>query len=304
MWRACVRACVRACGVKCVSCKIKSRLKPVHHPATPFIPGPHPRPRRRRRGGNSAHPSTSTPSPAAATAAAAGSAGAPRREEVRQPRVPLRRQPPRRARDDRRVPRWRGQPPNDERVEGLAAARVAPQGALEGPRGAAGVSSGGAGPGAQEPSVREEGRGGRRRGRGKGREACCCCCCVRSGGPRGAVRARVSQPRTTASSEPSPRSIAAMMVRVRWVGWVVARSPSARRAEGKLSAAMFNSARTSLVSSWPAWTEVIAVNRFRRASGSSSGSISAKAAARSGCGCASQAFFNTRAAFFLSPPRM
>jgi len=86
------------------------------------------------------------------------------------------------------VPRWRGQPPNDERVEGLDAARVAPQGALEGPRGAAGVSSGGAGPGAQEPSVREEGRGGRRRGRGKGREACCCCCYVRSGGPRGAVK--------------------------------------------------------------------------------------------------------------------
>ena len=76
------------------------------------------------------------------------------------------------------MPRRRGQASHDERIKGLYAARVSPQGPLEGPSGAAGVSRGGAGPGAKEPRVCEEGRRGRRAC------CCCCCCCCRS---RGAV---------------------------------------------------------------------------------------------------------------------
>ena len=53
-------------------------------------------------------------------------------------------------------------------------------------------------------------------------------------GPREAPSALASQPRTTASGAPWPRSIAAMIARLRVVGSVSARSPSALRAAGEV----------------------------------------------------------------------
>ena len=65
-------------------------------------------------------------------------------------------------------------------------------------------------------------------------------------GPRGAVSARASQPRTTRSEAPSPRSIAAMIDSTRASGSFSGRSPMARRAPGKSSAARCSSAFRSL----------------------------------------------------------
>ena len=61
-------------------------------------------------------------------------------------------------------------------------------------------------------------------------------------GPRGADNALVNQPRTTSSELPSPRSIAAIIVRARASGSLSTISPNARRASGKSSAARFSSA--------------------------------------------------------------
>ncbi len=68
-------------------------------------------------------------------------------------------------------------------------------------------------------------------------------------GPRLATSARARMPRTTASSAPSPRSMAARIDSERTVGCLVARSPSARRAPGKSSAVSSSSARSRRVSS-------------------------------------------------------
>mmetsp|Transcript_5677 Transcript_5677/g.9222 ORF Transcript_5677/g.9222 Transcript_5677/m.9222 type:complete len:226 (-) Transcript_5677:751-1428(-) len=86
------------------------------------------------------------------------------------------------------------------------------------------------------------------------------------------------------------------MVSERCVASVSTKSPSARRASGKSSAAIYNSAISILLSAWPVVFLISALKRLIRASGVSSGAISAKAAARSGCGCASQAFLIRRVA--------
>ena len=80
-----------------------------------------------------------------------------------------------------------------------------------------------------------------------------------------------------------------MIARLRVVGSVSARSPSALRAAGKSSSASASSAASRRLSTWSGWRAISVSKRRRRAAGVSSGSMAAKAAARSGCGLAAQA---------------
>ena len=93
--------------------------------------------------------------------------------------------------------------------------------------------------------------------------------------------------------------MAAMSVSERAEGCVSARSPSARRAAGKSSRAILKLGLQQLWSrGLPECIASSGRNRFRRSSGVSFGAISAKAAARSGCGSVDQADFRILVATF------